>query len=467
MTKKIRTFLFFLCLVLFSLSAPSVLLYSQGYRIDFENKKLTKTGAFYFKILPKAAEVSIDGKLKKKTDFFFGSVFIENLLPRKYFVEIKKNGYLDWKKNLEIKEKEVTEAKNVFLVPGQLNLELLSKGVLAFFFSPDETRIILKEEGFDDEKKSWSLKLYNLERGIKSHLVEEKQISKNGVEILDLIWSPLTDTVLLKTLVEGEQKYILLSLKEEPFFIKTVDFLENALDPSFSSIDSQKIFFLEPGKVSETSPSLFEANIEEKTVNLLIEDVITYKVSNDNIFLISKDGSLKKSSLSGDARKISLASFPLKETAQYQIDIVNSFVFLKEDDNLFWFDENVRKFKEVKTRVKGFQAPSDSKKIAIFNDFELWIFFLKDELSQPTRKAESKLFLTRFSEKIENIFWWGDHYLIFNAGSKIKVIEIDDRDRAQIWDLAELESPKIFWSQKNKKLFILSKDNFFLSRSLF
>ena len=70
MTKRTRTILFSICAILFLLIAPSVVLYSQGYRIDFESKRIVQIGGFYFKVWPKNAQVLIDGKLEKKTDVF-------------------------------------------------------------------------------------------------------------------------------------------------------------------------------------------------------------------------------------------------------------------------------------------------------------------------------------------------------------------------------------------------------------
>lgn len=77
---------------------PSLLLYSQGYRFDFEKRKIVQTGGLFIKTLPKQAEVYINGKFIKKTDLIFGSLFVQNLLPKKYEIEIKKEGFFSWKK---------------------------------------------------------------------------------------------------------------------------------------------------------------------------------------------------------------------------------------------------------------------------------------------------------------------------------------------------------------------------------
>ena len=104
MTKQQRIILFLICAFLFVISAVAVIFYSQGFRLDLKNRRIAQTGAFYFKVLPKNAQIFLDGKLKKRTDFLFSSALIENLLARKYRVEIKKEGYFTWEKTLEAKD---------------------------------------------------------------------------------------------------------------------------------------------------------------------------------------------------------------------------------------------------------------------------------------------------------------------------------------------------------------------------
>jgi hypothetical protein len=89
---------------------------------------------------------------------------------------------------------------------------------------------------------------------------------------------------------------------------------------------------------------------------------------------------------------------------------------------------------------------------------------LEKQYDQPEKEANEQLFLTRFSEKIDSLFWYTNYYLIFNLGDKIKIIEIDERDKINIYDLAEFKDPEIFWA--NKKLYILSEQNLYASDEL-
>ena len=234
MTKKTRTVLFIICLVFFILAAPSFVFYSQGYRIDFAARKIVQTGAFYFKISPKNANLT-------------GSTMVGDLAPKIYKVEIKKYGYLSWRKYLDIKEKEVTEAKDIILFPQNINFT-----------------------------------------------------------------------------------------------------------------------------VAEQKP------------------------------------------------KITLSA-----------------------------------------------TSSDGEKIFEFNDHEISVKFLEDQTDPAQKKKWDKIFLARFSEKIGDIFWLNNRYLIFNAGDKIKIAEIDDRDEINIIDIAEFKNPKIFWDKGEKNLYVSSQGKLYVSDGLF
>lgn len=74
--------------------------------------------------------------------------------------------------------------------------------------------------------------------------------------------------------------------------------------------------------------------------------------------------------------------------------------------------------------------------------------------------------MARFSEKINDVFWLTDHYLIFNLGNQIKIAEIDDRDKIQTWDVSQIEASKMYFNQGDKKLYLLSGGNLHSSESL-
>jgi len=474
MNRKTRTALFLIFLLLFSFSAFAAIFYSQGYRIDFKKKEITQTGAFYFKVLPRGAEVYLNGKLKKKTDIFFSSAFIENLLPRFYKVEIKKKGYLPWKKDLEIKKREVTEAKNIVLIPENPAFATLIKGVEDVFPLAEAQGLAIKE----NTNEGWRLKFYDFRNNLFSSLIDEKDISTKKSSILEVRFSPDDKKVLLVLNLNNKLKYFILDLEKHPPESIPLGFLgSNLKNISFNPGSSQEIFFIRENKDKLNkvfSETLSRADLENKKISKVFSDNIkTYSLSQNNIYWLSNDGFLFQIDFSGENRKqLSFLPFPVKKNSQYKLFVKSGKILLKEDNNLYIFDPDTKNFRIISKNVNKFRFSPDSKKIVYFNDYEIWILFLEEKLDQPKKKVGEKMFLTRFSEKIGDCFWFTNHYLIFSAGDKIKITEIDDRDGINIVDLStkkikeKIKNPRIFWSGFTKKLYILNGKTLLASERL-
>lgn len=115
MTKKTRLIILLICAALFIMVTPMIIFYSLGYRFDFENKKVVATGGIYVKANPLGTDIIIDTNTNKKTGIFSTYVFVQNLLPKQHSVLIKKEGYFDYQKTLDVKENEVTKLEHVTL----------------------------------------------------------------------------------------------------------------------------------------------------------------------------------------------------------------------------------------------------------------------------------------------------------------------------------------------------------------
>lgn len=476
MSKKIRTGLFILLAVLFLLSAPVAVFYSFGWRIDWETKKIIQPGAFYFKIEPKASQIYLNGKSKEKTDFFFGSAMIDNLLPKKYEVEIKKEGYYDWKKTLEIKEREVTEAKNIVLVPKNPEFKIISKTIEKIYISPDNKKIIAKEKN-EAEKESWALKLYELDKNVKSHLIKEEDFfakigispESSTVELYDLKFSFESKKILLETAIKERVVYYVLELEKNPPLLTSLDFLELDVEKiEFNPTDSQKLFVYKAG-------SLSQVDLKSKETTLpVLNNVAEYSINKEALYYIDFSGFVYKTDYSFAGEKLNLNPFPLEEEVNRRIIVSSSGdIIIKQDKTIYLLDKEKKEFIKISDSVKNIKVSPDSKKLVYFNDYEIWILFLDKIYEQPLREKGEQLFLTRFSEKINDIFWLTSHYLIFSNNGKIKITEIDNRDNINIADFAEISSfdenysgYEILWSQTDKKLYILIDKTLYGSEKL-
>lgn|SRR3989344_26776 len=117
MTKRSRTILFLFLGAVFLLGTPTIILYSQGYRFDWQERRFSQVGAFYFNINPARVEVFVNDQFMGRTTRILGTTLTKNFLPGIYLIRIEKEEYHPWEKRLQIFPRQVTEAKNVVLIP--------------------------------------------------------------------------------------------------------------------------------------------------------------------------------------------------------------------------------------------------------------------------------------------------------------------------------------------------------------
>lgn len=429
MTASSRKILFLIFLCLFLLAAPTIILYSQGYRLSIppqNGKILVKTGGLFVKAYPKQADIYVNGKLSKKTDIFFGSSLIENLMPKRYAVEIKKYGYHTWVKQLGIEEKQVTEAKYVMLFPENPPFATAADAVDKFWPSPDGKKIVL----YSETPEGWSLKLYNVENNLKSQLAEDTDISPEGSGLSSLEWSS-----------DGKEIVILAKLHDEE---------------RYYSINVER---MSPQLIRKDSPAP------------LPEGALAQKTAGNALYYLDRSGYLfKKNKLAELAEKINEKPFETTEKSVYRIWDLNGSIFLAENQNLYVLDQKTKQFQKIFDSLVSDLKPSpDGTKIAYFSNSELWVYYTKEIQEEPKKSAGDKLFIVRLSEKIQDCTWINADYLAFLSGENLKISETDNRDKLNIIDLAkfsrqdgtETSRQSLFWENNTSSLYVLNGRNLY------
>ncbi len=111
-----RLFLIALILV-FCIVAPAAALYASGYRIS--DLSFAETGGIYISAPVSGADVSINGKEEKTTSFISRSVYVPDLKPGRYAVDVTLDDYYPWHKTLVVEAGLVTDIR-ALLVPNDL-----------------------------------------------------------------------------------------------------------------------------------------------------------------------------------------------------------------------------------------------------------------------------------------------------------------------------------------------------------
>ena len=515
MTKKFKRTLFITASLFFLISAPTLIFYSQGYRFDFANKKIVKTGGLFLKISPPGVNVYIDHNLSNKTNFFFDSAFIDGLTPKEYQITIKKDGYYDWTKALSVKEKQVTEAKNILLLPKNPKFKVIGKNIDSFFFSPKANDMFLKI----DQGQTWTIKRIDPQNQKQTTVINQKDLEKtisspsqkkkkslakqNSLIFSSLISSPDSKRILLKTILNGQNKYFIVDLEQEiplvsvfpsiPISASSSSPFINVKNIIFGSRDSKNIFFLADYSAT-TSSSTIELNNElekysldkknelknslfvQKGVNqtiqlisspLINQDIITYQIlDNNNIIWLSKGGFLylgKINSNTIDSPEIlNLKPLAIDRNANYKIIAKDSNkIFIKENEHLYYLSPEKHIFKRIFDTAKEIVFDNNARKIAVREEKQIWLFYLEASNEQPQRVAEEKMLLSSFAQNIKNLFWLNDSHILFQEDNNINVIETDNRSKPNINQVASFPSSQIFWDKNIKTLFVLSDNNLY------
>lgn len=448
MTRKKRTLLLILISLACIFTIIPVIFYSLGWRIDSLEKRIIRAGSFYFRIWPRGVDISLvpiykdkeieEELIEKKT--LFNTIYIENILPKEYGITVKKDGFYSFEKRLDINPGGITELKNITLVKKNPYFGLISEKVDKFYISPNEKGIVFI--------KGREINLYNLQTN------RQQVLARTSSEVEDLLFFPDSERILLKTKSDWLLLIIeTLSLTPVSFGIKEpVKKEEIIFDPKNRDV----IYLLKNG-------SFYKKNLFSEKTEVISKDILSVLVlENENIYLDNK-GFVTKNNL----EKEKINETPLEiNSSNYDILIIDSIFYIKENDKLYRFNPEEEKFDHFLDSIEQIKVSNDKGKTLFAGNHEIRIFFQKQQYDQPQREKEEIIFLSRFSEKIKEIYWWTDHYLIFALSDKIKIMEIDNRNKINIFDLAEFKEPEIFWSKINRKLFVLSEGFLYISESL-
>ncbi len=404
MTKKTRKLILY-CLILgFFLAASGFLFYSLGWSLNpTANGFFTfkKTGAVFLKVWPGDASIKINGKsYSPKHDLFGngGSELIKGLLPGNYQIEVLKENFGSWQKELTVEAGLISSASKIFLFPKEIPTESITQKQAEEFWLTDNKKEEIK-------KIFISLK--------------QKQLKMPGeVPITQIISYPF-DT--LKSIITTQKAVYILDRQNFSLEILTLNPVK-ALTISDSEIaffdwqDNLQIYNLDSRKITEKIPFKL-LNETEK---------IAFSKSNIRIALLDNKGNL----------------FVYNRTQKELKQIIDA-------DK----DEGIKDFRF---------SPDSKKIAALTQNKEIEIIFLEDYHQDFKMAAGEKIKLNLLSDSQPLDFDWLPRilgHLIINYPDRIIAAEIDNRPPANWWVLGE--NIKGFAFDKENNLYFL-KDSQFL-----
>ena len=442
MSRKTRFIILILCIVLFCVATPYIVLYSLGYRIDLTHKKIVGTGGIYVKAFPQGTDVTVDPKVRNTTGLFSNYVFVQNLLPGNHTVSVTKDGYYDYKKNLVVKENEATKLENITLFKQKNDFSILGDTINNFFVAPNSHTIL----AITNHPKTIDFIILDTENQQKQNV--SLNIT-NGI-VSNVVWSGDSK----KALIQINTNYFLLDTNSQTPTITLQKLLAKAEQVSFNQ---QDILFIKDKKLyssSNTTP--------------IAPTVLSYQKLDQTIWYFASDGFLYTYDMqSKTTQKVTLQALPIKNIT-YRLIAFPGYTFLQEGQNLLQLNSSLGIFKNVYNSVKEVLLSSDSQKIAYYNDTTISYWLLNSK--------EQSTLLQKYQENIKSVYWVNNDYMIAGTENNIFIFEIDARGNVNTIMLPktiildnnniDIESPKIFFNQQDKKLYLLTAGKLIVSEKL-
>lgn len=422
-----RKIIFWAFLGAFFISAPLVVLYTAGYRLNFTHLSLVKTGLLSITTIPKGATVYLNEKNRATTP-----TILENIMPGIHKIRLEKNGYLTWEKNLEIKEQETTFAPKVILFSDEKTILEEKQNFFTAIFDPSGYQLayVLGEQGW------WEIWNKNLNNDEKKLLW---RLPQNQVDNLKLFWSANGKNLLIEETknqtvaweivgVEGTSRFVIADiLKKETAFNQLMEAV--VWDP----FDDDTVY-------TQTSEATWLMNLSaNKNGKLLEEKTVVWQRGELLLFLHPTKDDMELTRREKDGTKQVVAKIALSD---YKfLPAPPTLVLLKDkkrDKIILADDRGIDK--PIYLEAEAFMAswnPNNKNQLLYASDFELHIY---------DAEKQSDELLTRVSAPITQALWHpSGSDVLFSDGKNLSAIELDKRGAGrQVFPLANLDSIKLF-----------------------
>jgi len=423
MNIKLRRLYFILIIIVFLVVAPALLTYAIGYRFDFEQNKIVQVGIISIETKPRDCQIYIDGVLHDKTT----PTIINNLLPKRYTIEIKKEGYFTYTKTVDVNSGLSTVFPDIRLFKNDIKINMLDSDIIRSELSPDKKLLAYSTKN--------SFIILSINTG-KLIMEDSKKY-----EISDIFWSPDSSKIILTS---SNNKNYLINIRNSKISDLSEFFKQQISNINWDK-DSNNLFY----GTSSNSFKNFDLNSKNDNTVLNFPIERNYYVNND--YIIYYNGkALIKTDLKTKNNKVILNQ--VNDPKYKFLDSKNSFVPIIDLNNktLYLFDETEDSYIEIDEQVQNASWSPSEFQLLLNNENTLWVFDLKEN---------EKFLLMRSSQTINNAGWYPtSDYIVANNNGKIKIIEFDDYNLNN-FELIDAETNELYISENGKYIYYIDNEN--------
>ncbi len=430
-----------------------VLFYSFGYKYNIEEGETIQTGAIVIKSTPEDAAIYLDNNLFENNNtlnsLLTGYIKIENLNSGEYNIKIKKDGYFNWEKDINVNSGYITELKNIVLLKSVYKKNILLDDLITdlnkktIWVSNGKNKIIYRDKN--------NLNLFDINS--KSKDAEIKIIANFDNAIDDIIWSNDDLKIIAKISENNKFSWYLINL-EDKNKISEISFIFNEISEVKNKYNfdfNKSLFYLK-------NDTLYKFDYKKLVSKRILQNVSGFLVHGNDLYYFKKDNPILYVSDLDNLLKVKIVltmpdDFDTQSPARIIKSSDNAYLILSSSGELYLISKT-NKITFINSRVENAYFTNYNGRIVYHNNHEIWIYYINEKISQPSKKEFENELITRHSNNINNISLYVDEeHLFYNENGTFKFIEFDNRDKVNVFDILELENNDIFYSRDNNSIY--------------
>jgi len=379
-TKKMRRLLLIFFVLTFFIITPIIILYTMGYRYDWQHGIPKKTGAISIDIEPKNSNVYLKKQLLDDNSM---PVRLKSVKPDKYNLFITSNGYYDWEKEIEVKEKKTLYVKEISLIKKGQPQIFIDQKITNFSLSPNFKYLIYNIQK-DKTTQVWLLNNEN----------NEKQIlfSLPHTEPLKITWASENECAAI-TNQNSPYNYINIICADKP---NDQILLNNITTTTIQKIQWKetnfpKLYYSNSSTINSFFPSTGQNQLITKNIYL------DWHMENGQLWILKYNTSTRKHQIYKDALGF--------KTEFAETDIITNnkklFSLLFAKDNQVLLKKNTKSEMTLLKKDKQYNIAGDNFLISPYKDW--WLIWTAWELWTYSKNEEPYL-LNRSGADLQNVF---------------------------------------------------------------
>lgn len=429
--------------IIFILVAAWAVMYATGYRVDFRDWSIRKTGVLAITTKPNGADVYInDKKYARKTP-----ITLRNMLPGDYAIKLSLEDYLPFNKTIKIVSRKVTEEHNLDLVLNEITPKILAQDVGKMILAGNEPIYFNKQRQFVKlvNEKTVPLNFDRLPTNVKSVL-------QSATDIYMAKKFDSGNALALGVIANGRKWLMITDLQE--------GYRGQLFSSPLNQLTAEKLIWMDNNKfIGLLGGSVYAVDIIQNKINIYIKNSLGADYQNNKLYYVVRETngsiSLMRDGNLFDERVAERLLTDLPVGKIYSISFINDERVILTTDNAgvkgLWL--GILKQQDGKLNAVWTKVASNISGVAYeHQNLKPKLFFTSSKiLGEYDFAVKQTQTLHTFAQNVQ-LLTKRDESLFLDSNSRLLVGDVAG---VNIYDIASIDKSNILFGKNARKIWIL------------